>query len=123
MLEPWITPSLFDAVGGAAVDEWSYCSALGKDEAYSRLSDHWGSFIKADDFGAIAALGLNHVRIPIGYWSIIPIDGEPFVQGAYEKLGEALDWAADAGLKVMIDLHGGTTISHDASWTIKADTL
>ena len=51
--------------------------------------------------------GLNHVRIPIGYWSVIPIDGEPYVQGAYDKLGEALDWASGAGLKVMIDLHGG----------------
>jgi glucan 1,3-beta-glucosidase len=47
------------------------------------------------------------VRIPIGYWSVIPRDGDPYVQGAYEKLGEALDWASGAGLKVMIDLHGG----------------
>lgn len=47
------------------------------------------------------------MRIPIGYWSVIPRDGEPYVQGAYDKLGEALDWANDAGLKVMIDLHGG----------------
>lgn len=29
------------------------------------------------------------------------------VQGAYDVLGRALDWAQDAGLKVMIDLHGG----------------
>jgi glucan 1,3-beta-glucosidase len=55
----------------------------------------------------MAKAGLNHVRIPIGYWSVIPIDGEPYVQGAYDVLGKALDWANDAGLKVMIDLHGG----------------
>lgn len=98
---------MFDAVGGAAVDEWTYTATLGKTEAQSRLSNHWNSFITAGDFGAIAAAGMNHVRIPIGYWSILPIDGEPFVQGAYEKLGQALDWASGAGLKVMIDLHGG----------------
>jgi glucan 1,3-beta-glucosidase len=107
VLEPWITPSLFDAVGGGAVDEWTFCSVLGANEAHNRLSNHWNTFITQADFGAIAGAGLNHVRIPIGYWSVIPTDGEPFVQGAYDKLGEALDWASGAGLKVMIDLHGG----------------
>lgn len=58
----------------------------------------------------MAQAGLNHVRIPIGYWSVIPRDGDPYVQGAYDKLGEALDWANGAGLKVMIDLHGGKYI-------------
>jgi len=55
----------------------------------------------------MAGAGLNHVRIPIGYWSVLPRDGDPYVEGAYDKLGEALDWASGAGLKVMIDLHGG----------------
>jgi len=106
VLEPWITPSLFDALGGAAVDEWTYCATLGTDEASHRLSSHWNTWITQSDFNAIAGAGLNHVRIPIGYWSVIPIDGEPYVQGAYDVLGQALDWASGAGLKVMIDLHG-----------------
>ncbi|KAF2274433.1 glycoside hydrolase [Westerdykella ornata] len=104
VLEPWITPSMFE--GTAAVDEYTLTQILGKDAAYSKLSQHWNSFITQDDFRQIAAAGLNHVRIPIGYWSVIPIDGEPFVQGAYDKFGQALDWAQEAGLKVMIDLHG-----------------
>jgi glucan 1,3-beta-glucosidase len=106
-LEPWITPSLFDEVGGAAVDEWTFCSVLGASEAQKRLYNHWYSWITQGDFQAIAAAGMNHVRIPIGYWSVTPIQGEPYVQGAYDVLGQALDWAAGAGLKVMIDLHGG----------------
>src|SRR6185436_13926556 len=72
-----------------------------------RLQAHWSSWITQSDFGQIAAAGMNHVRIPIGYWSIVPRDGEPFVGGAYEWLGKALDWANSAGLKVIIDLHGG----------------
>jgi glucan 1,3-beta-glucosidase len=91
----------------AAVDEFTLTQQLGKNAAYSKLSQHWNSWITADDFKQMAAHGLNHVRIPIGYWSIIPRDGEPYVQGAYEVLGKALDWAQSAGLKVMIDLHGG----------------
>jgi glucan 1,3-beta-glucosidase len=105
VLEPWITPSLFE--GNGAKDEWTLTEQLGKDAAKSKLQNHWNSFFTQDDFHQMAAAGLNHVRIPIGYWSVIPIDGEPFVQGAYDKLGEALEWANSAGLKVMIDLHGG----------------
>jgi len=55
----------------------------------------------------IAAAGLNHVRIPIGYWAVTPLPGDPYVQGAYDMLGAALDWARSHGLKVWIDLHGG----------------
>jgi len=103
VLEPWITPSMFD--DNDAVDEYSLCDTLG-DSAQSTMSKHWNSWITEDDFGQIAAAGLNHVRIPLGYWSVIPIDGEPYVQGAYDVLGKALDWADGAGIKVMIDLHG-----------------
>lgn len=49
--------------------------------------------------------GLNFVRIPIGYWAVSPLD-DPYVQGAYEHLGNAVEWANQNGLKVMIDLHG-----------------
>ena len=49
---------------------------------------------------------VNHVRIPIGWWSVVPIPGNPYVVGAYGYLAKALGWAETHGLKVMIDLHG-----------------
>lgn len=107
MLEPWITPSIFDEAGDAAVDEWTLTEVLGKDEAQARLSEHWSSFVAKDDFERMAAAGLNHVRIPIGYWAVAPIEGEPYVKGQLEYLDEAVSWARDAGLKVLVDLHGG----------------
>jgi glucan 1,3-beta-glucosidase len=91
----------------AAVDEYTLTKLLGKDAAKSKLSAHWNSWITQDDFNQIAKAGLNHVRIPVGYWSVLARDGDPYVQGAYAVLGKALDWANSAGLKVMIDLHGG----------------
>lgn len=63
VLEPWITPSLFNAQKGAAVDEFSLTKVLGKDAAQSTLEQHWSSFITQDDFTRIAAAGLNHVRM------------------------------------------------------------
>ncbi|KAJ5398872.1 hypothetical protein N7465_009361 [Penicillium sp. CMV-2018d] len=104
--EPWITPSLFEAAGDAAVDEWSLCETLGADECRSVLSQHWSSFITAGDLTQIASAGMNHVRIPVGYWALKHLDGDPYVDGQLEYLDQAIGWARAAGLKVVLDLHG-----------------
>jgi glucan 1,3-beta-glucosidase len=106
VLEPSITPSIFEAAGDSAVDEWTLSQTLAN-EGLSRLSAHWNAWITADDFTQIASLGLNHVRIPIGYWAINPLPSEPYVQGQLQKLDQAIGWARNSGLKVIIDLHGG----------------
>ncbi|KAK8085804.1 glycoside hydrolase family 5 protein [Apiospora hydei] len=106
LLEPWITPSIFEATPDSVVDEYTMGQVVGKNEATKRLQQHWSSFINEGDFHDIASKGLNFVRIPIGYWAITPLNGDPYSQGAYEYLGRALDWAQSANLKVMIDLHG-----------------
>lgn len=107
MLEPWITPSIFDAAGPAAVDEWTLCATLGADKCRSVLSKHWSSFITQNDFNQIAAAGMNHVRIPVGYWALEHLDGDPYVNGQLPYLDKAVSWARAAGLKVVVDLHGG----------------
>jgi len=109
VLEPWITPSIFGqwANGGGVVDEYTYCQALGQAEASSRLTQHWNTWITMADFQAIAAAGLNHVRIPIGYWALNPLPGDPYVQGQLPVLDSAIQWARETGLKVILDLHGG----------------
>lgn len=109
VLEPWITPSIFSqwADSKAVVDEYTYTQTLGKDVARSILTNHWKTFITQDDFNQIAKAGLNHVRIPIGYWAVSPVAGDPYVQGQLDFLDMAIKWARSAGLKVMIDLHGG----------------
>lgn len=111
VLEPWITPSLFEewAQSQTVKDEYTFCQTLGKGEAYSRLSNHWNNWITQSDFNQIAQAGLNHVRIPIGYWAVAPLDGDPYVQGQLQVLDQAIGWARSAGLKVMLDLHGGKT--------------
>lgn len=56
------------------------------------------------DFGR--CIRLNHVRVPIGYWAWEVGPGEPYIQGQLPYLRQAVNWAADYGLKVVIDLHG-----------------
>lgn len=81
-------------------------ATLGPSEMESRMQQHWSTWITADDFSEMASIGINFVRIPIGYWSVSPIRGEPYVQGAYDFLAQAIGWAGDNGINVMIDLHG-----------------
>lgn len=107
VLEPWITPSIFEQGGDGAIDEYTLTQILGKDQAQSVLSSHWNSWITADDFQQIKNAGMNHVRIPVGYWAVNPLEGEPYVQGQLDVLDNAIGWAREAGLKVIIDLHGG----------------
>ena len=105
VLEPWITPSLF--TNPAIVDEWTFCEILGPEEAYNQLSAHWSSFITAGDFATMAGAGLNHVRLPIGYWAFMLEPGDPYVQGQLPYIDAAVSAANGAGLNVIIDLHGG----------------
>ncbi len=53
-----------------------------------------------------SAAGLNHVRLPIGFWAYDVSGGEPYIQGQAEYLDRAIGWAGNHGLKVLIDLHG-----------------
>jgi len=83
VLEPWITPSIFEATPGNVVDEYTYGQQYGSDT--ERLREHWNTWITEDDFAEMSSIGLNMIRLPIGYWSII--GGEPFVTGAFVYVG------------------------------------
>ncbi|KAI0253216.1 exo-1-3-beta-glucanase [Lactifluus subvellereus] len=107
VLEPWITPSLFDNTGNPKiVDEWTFGQYQDTAVALATLTEHWNTWITKDDFRDIAAAGLNHVRIPIGYWAFDVGAGEPYLQGQLPYLRKAIYWAAEYNLKVIIDLHG-----------------
>lgn len=88
------------------VDEYTYGEHYGPVEAGRLLTQHWDTWITEDDLAQIASLGLNHVRIPIGWWALDKVRTEPYPQGQYPYLFKAVGWAKKHGLKVMIDLHG-----------------
>ncbi|KAH9980769.1 exo-1-3-beta-glucanase [Russula compacta] len=107
VLEPWITPSLFDNTGNLnIVDEWTFGQLQDPTTAQQTLEAHWDSWITEADFANIAAAGLNHVRLPIGYWAWEVWPGEPYIQGQLPYLRNAVNWARTYGLKLIIDLHG-----------------
>jgi glucan 1,3-beta-glucosidase len=111
VLEPWITPSIFQQFGGSVVDEYTLTKQI--PNAGDILKSHWDSWVSLDDFQKIADNGFNSVRIPIGYWAFQKYDGDPYIQGAADYLDTAIGWARKTGLKVWIDLHG----ERNLSWT------
>jgi len=107
VIEPWITPSLFDNTGdNRIVDELTFGQYQERTAALSTLQNHWETWITEADFSAIAGAGLNHVRLPIGYWAFDVSGGEPYIQGQLPYLTKAVNWASAHGLKLIVDLHG-----------------
>ncbi|KAF5368395.1 hypothetical protein D9758_002194 [Tetrapyrgos nigripes] len=107
VLEPWITPSLFDDTGNPdIIDEYTFGKLQDHDVALAALQQHWETWITEQDFIDIANAGLNTVRLPIGYWAFDVSAGEPYIQGQLPYLRKALDWANTHNLQVIIDLHG-----------------
>ena len=104
----FITPSIFESHSTPdypVIDEWTLCEKLGRQGCYDTLKPHWDSFVSLQDFQKIRDSGFNVVRIPVGYWSYVEPWG-PFTQGAAPYLDQAITWARETGLKVVIDLHG-----------------
>ncbi|KAJ2162510.1 hypothetical protein GGF46_000641 [Coemansia sp. RSA 552] len=136
VLEPWITPSLFDewvsVTNSTVVDEWNYCAALGKQECQRRLHTHWGTWVQESDISTLAGLGINTLRIPIGYWALAPDHTDPYVQGQIPYLEQILGWASKYSLRVMLDLHGSPGSQNgfdnsgrrgDINWTKRPNDL
>jgi len=111
VLEPWITPSIFQAypLSDGIVDEYTLNQVLGSQEAHDNvLVPHWNSWYTQTDFQNIANAGFNMVRIPIGFWAYNNT-GTPYSMGAADYMDDAIGWARTVGLKVIVDLRKCST--------------
>ncbi|KAG8951095.1 exo-1,3-beta-glucanase [Tulasnella sp. 424] len=109
VLEPWVNPSMFNQTGkDFIVDEWTYGYYQTRDVAQLIIEKHWDTWITEDDFAAIAQAGLNHVRIPMPFWSVPTANTStlPFLSGSWSRLLRAVSWASKYDLSVIIDIHG-----------------
>ncbi|KAK5719181.1 glucan exo-1,3-beta-glucosidase [Elasticomyces elasticus] len=108
VLEPWITPSVFQQydMSRGIIDEYTLCDVLGTNVAHDTvLKPHWDAWVQYGDMQKIKNSGFNLVRIPVGYWAY-DNSGSPYASGAAPYIDQAINWSRQLGLKVMIDLHG-----------------
>ncbi|KPI40015.1 putative glucan 1,3-beta-glucosidase D [Cyphellophora attinorum] len=85
VIEPFITPSLFNYPASAnVVDEYTLTNKLGS-RAANTIESHYASFISKDDFQNIRAAGFDHI--------------------SWRYLLRAIEWCRENGLRVNLDLH------------------
>ena len=118
VIEPWITPSLFyqffgayekwgeDAPRHVAIDCYTFCTALGKEEANKQLRRHWRTWVTEKDIKNLKLSGADTLRIPVADWMYKPY--EPFVgcwDGALDELDRVLLLCKKYGLNAILDIH------------------
>ncbi|KAL0583360.1 hypothetical protein ABG067_006740 [Albugo candida] len=119
VLEPWITPSLFyqfldperqfgeQTPYKTAMDTFTFCEALGKEEANRQLRIHYANWVTEKDIQQLAMAGVNSLRLPVGDWMFVAY--EPYTgctDGAIEHLDRVLKLAEKYKLQVLLDIHG-----------------
>jgi glucan 1,3-beta-glucosidase len=100
VLESWMDGDLFSGNFENATDQYSFDSLPGAKEA---LEEHWSTYFVESDIAALAAAGINALRIPIGFWAYDNAN-TPYIQGADEYMDLAITWARKYGMKVWVSL-------------------
>ena len=72
----------------------------------------YNTFITEADFAVIKSWGCDHVRLPVDYELLEDKDGAPREKG-YERLEQAMGWARENGLNMVLDLHKTAGFSFD----------
>jgi len=114
--EIWMTPFAENPPEGSDLPKvrdsktlWEVVSRRLGNEAMVRVRNAWrDNWITAEDFRRIAQRGFNHVRLPI-LWTLTE---EP---GGMDRIRQAVRWAAQNRLYVVLDLHGapgGQSMDH-----------
>lgn len=110
-----MTPSVFTCASGKRASELDVASGWGSlDNARAVLEYHWDTWITRSDFEYLSSIGINTVRLPIGYWSLGPdfVSGTEFSSvasvytGSWHRVKRTIQWAAENGIGVLVDLHG-----------------
>jgi glucan 1,3-beta-glucosidase len=110
-----MTPSVFTCASGPQMAEIDIATGWnGTQNAKAVLERHWDTFINQTDFEYLSSIGINTVRLPVGYWNLGPLycQGTPFepvadvYENSWSRIIRAINWAGEAGIGVLIDMHG-----------------
>ncbi|GAC72606.1 hypothetical protein PANT_7d00186 [Moesziomyces antarcticus T-34] len=117
--EGWMEGGFMSCATGTKQAEFDILDGFGTSRdglssARAYMEQHWDTWITEDDFRKLAQMGINTVRLPIGYWSVGPYftHYSPFEQysSVYEYswryVARAINWAAKYDIGVIVDLHG-----------------
>ncbi|TDL26693.1 glycoside hydrolase family 5 protein [Rickenella mellea] len=115
VLEPWMVPNEWLSMGGQSCSDCSTCiaSEFAFAKAYpntadSKFNQHWSSWFAQSDVDQLVGLGINAVRIPLGYWLVEPLvnrASEFYPRGGMKQLKRGLRQLNAAGIGAILDHH------------------
>ncbi|KAI0630907.1 glycoside hydrolase family 5 protein [Trametes polyzona] len=115
LLEPWMLPAEWMAMGGQICDNCSLCimSEFALVQAYPDTADelferHWSTWFTQQHVDELQAAGINTVRIPLGYWIVEPLVDrrtEFYPRGGIRQLQRGLQSLKNAGIQAILDHH------------------
>jgi len=120
-LEGWMVPNMWAQYGcdqNAVQGQWQFERCVGSPQISSALEQHWSSFIRESDFARMAQLGVNAIRLPIGWWMIYDpwggadkaplnyyITPKNYTVGGLKYMDAMFDWAEKYSIGILIDMH------------------
>lgn len=113
VLERWIAEQPFRCAAAPCQSDLDVAKGA---HAKEILENHWDSWISAEDFQWLSAMGINTVRIPIGYYHLCGVDPSvlrgtdfdglgPIFSGAWSRIVKAIETAERYHIGVLFDLH------------------
>ncbi|KAF8238160.1 glycoside hydrolase family 5 protein [Tricholoma matsutake] len=115
VLEPWMLPGEWISMGGQNCADCSTCirSEFAFVQAYPNTADatfnkHWNTWFSQSDVDALASVGINTVRIPLGYWiveALVDRRTEFYPRGGLAQLRRGLQQLGKAGIVAILDHH------------------
>ncbi|KAI0630906.1 glycoside hydrolase family 5 protein [Trametes polyzona] len=115
VLEPWMLPAEWTAMGGEICDTCSDCimSEFPLVQAHPDTADelfqkHWSTWMTQEHVDGLADAGINTVRIPLGYWiveQLVDRQTEFYARGGIKQLQRGLRQLRDAGIGAILDHH------------------
>jgi hypothetical protein len=112
--EVWMSRSVYNDTKLGYNLGWagSLCKLVefNRDIAEKKMIHQLETWITESDIAEMASLGVNSIRVPIGYWNIIEDPYKKYAPGDYTvaraKIDLAFEWASKYGMSVLLDLHG-----------------
>ncbi|EGZ11306.1 hypothetical protein PHYSODRAFT_519365 [Phytophthora sojae] len=115
--EYWMTSTADIWTGAVNASQGEYTAiaqATDPDAIRSHLEYHHSTFINESDIAEIAAVGINTVRVPVGYWIVGFDDYDPsgkaewkvYTNGTLKYLDALVtDWAKKYNVAVLLSVH------------------
>ncbi|KAF9483040.1 glycoside hydrolase family 5 protein [Pholiota conissans] len=115
VLEAWMLPAEWIAMGGQQCNDCSQCIATEfafaqayPDTVDEKFKTHWETWFAQSDVDDLVSAGINTVRIPLGYWIVEPLvnrTSEFYPRGGIVELQRGLKQLKKAGIAAILDHH------------------